>query len=75
MDYIDYGGIEHSLEQFQDTFDGAYFDDHELGRALKSGLRGYDLIPALLRDFKVWQTCPPDRYKHILYGNILLISS
>ncbi|PVG01671.1 hypothetical protein CPB86DRAFT_812300 [Serendipita vermifera] len=65
LDYIDYEGINCSLEQFQDCFTGAFFGAYELGSALKRGLRGNDLIPALLRDFNVWQTCPTDRWVKI----------
>ncbi|PVG01681.1 hypothetical protein CPB86DRAFT_83551 [Serendipita vermifera] len=60
--WIDYEGIECSLKQFQDDFTGAWSGAYELGEALQSGLRGNDLIPPLLRDFNVWQTCPPDRW-------------
>lgn len=62
VDFIDYEGIDCSLQQFQDDFSGAFFGPYDLGSALKSGLRGNDLIPALLSDFNVWQACPPDRW-------------
>jgi hypothetical protein len=60
---LDYEGIERSLQTVQDDFVGAFVGAHKLVSALKAGLRGKDLIPALLRDFNVWQTCPPDRYE------------
>ncbi|PVG01680.1 hypothetical protein CPB86DRAFT_83534 [Serendipita vermifera] len=62
---ICYGGIERALDQFQDHFFSGFEGASELGRALQSGMRGNDLIPALLGDFKVWQTCPPDRWVKI----------
>ncbi|PVG01676.1 hypothetical protein CPB86DRAFT_823596 [Serendipita vermifera] len=65
LDIINYEGIDCALDQFQDFFSGAFFGAYELGSALKGGLRGNDLIPALLRDFCVWQTCPPDRWLSI----------
>jgi hypothetical protein len=65
---IDYEGIDRSLQQWQYDFDGAFSGAWELGRALKNGLRGNDLILALFRDFKVWQVCPPDRYKHNFFA-------
>lgn len=60
LNWVDYGGITKDFHQFQDYFwiDDAFY----LGQALKSGLRGKDLIPALLRDFSVWQTCPTNRW-------------
>ncbi|CAG8701893.1 15292_t:CDS:2, partial [Acaulospora colombiana] len=57
---ISYGGIERCLEQFHDHFSTGFGRASELGRALEAGTRGNDLIPALLNDFNVWQTCPPD---------------
>jgi hypothetical protein len=60
---LEYEGIERSLQTVQDDFVGAFVGAHKLVSALKAGLRGKDLIPALLRDFNVWQTCPPDRYE------------
>ncbi|PVF98442.1 hypothetical protein CPB86DRAFT_361019 [Serendipita vermifera] len=54
-------GIAATLDQWQDYFSGAFRPKHIIP-ALNSGLRGNDLIPALLRDFKVWQTCPTDRW-------------
>ncbi|PVG01673.1 hypothetical protein CPB86DRAFT_871077 [Serendipita vermifera] len=62
LDRIDYEGIDLALDQWQDTFWRTFSGAYELGRALKGGLRGNDLIPALLHDFCVWQTCPPDRW-------------
>ncbi|CAG8648542.1 4255_t:CDS:10, partial [Acaulospora colombiana] len=60
LEEIDYEGIDLTLDQWQDTFCRVFTGANELGRALKCGRRGNDLIPALLRDFNVWQTCPAD---------------
>ncbi|PVG01677.1 hypothetical protein CPB86DRAFT_83410 [Serendipita vermifera] len=65
LDGIEYEGINFAINQWQDTFYPAFTGAHHLGRALKNGLRGNDLIPALLNDFCVWQTCPPDRWVSI----------
>jgi hypothetical protein len=62
LDWVDYEGIEKKFEQFQDYFYPNDMIAFHLGQALGSGLRGNDLIPALLRDFEVWQACPTDRY-------------
>jgi hypothetical protein len=72
---IDYEGIESTLcpskddygaevddDRFQAEFEGGFTGAVDLSRALVSGLRGEELIPALLCDFNVWQTCPSDRY-------------
>jgi hypothetical protein len=56
--------------KYQDFFEDGFDDAFHLSRALKSGLRGNELIPALLDDFRVWQTCPPDRYAPILQNGI-----
>jgi hypothetical protein len=59
---LTYEGIELAHDgQFQSHFEFAFVEALELGQALERGMRGNDLIPALLRDFKVWQTCPTDR--------------
>jgi hypothetical protein len=63
---IDYEGIEDTHAQCQDNFIEGFSGAYELGIALQAGLRGKDLIPALLRDFQVWQTCPADRYAYAL---------
>jgi hypothetical protein len=60
---IDYEGIDLTLCDFQGDFSRAYLGPWKLCRALKDGLRGNDLIPALLQDFNVWQTCPTDGYE------------
>ncbi|PVF91196.1 hypothetical protein CPB86DRAFT_719915 [Serendipita vermifera] len=65
LDSIEYEGINFACNQWQDTFCSAFTRAHDLGRVLKNGLRGNDLIPALLNDFCVWQTCPPDRWVSI----------
>ncbi|PVG01674.1 hypothetical protein CPB86DRAFT_83415 [Serendipita vermifera] len=65
LDGIEYEGINFACDQWQDTFYSAFTGAHDLDRALKNGLRGNDLIPALLNDFCVWQTCPPDRWVNI----------
>ncbi|PVG01672.1 hypothetical protein CPB86DRAFT_812301 [Serendipita vermifera] len=63
MPFVKYEGIESALfEHFQDEYSAAFSDAHKLALALENGLRGNDLIPALLRDFRVWQTCPSDRW-------------
>jgi hypothetical protein len=59
---IKYEGIEESHDGgVQSCFGWIWGSATELGRDLKSGLRGNDLISGLLRDFKVWQTSPTDR--------------
>ncbi|PVF91194.1 hypothetical protein CPB86DRAFT_792216, partial [Serendipita vermifera] len=63
LDIIDYEGIDWILiDQLQDVFQNAFNGAFALSEALEDGLRGNDLIPALLNDFRVWQTCPPDRW-------------
>jgi hypothetical protein len=62
LPWIDYEGIDLTYtEMHQMFFEDGVKDTFHLRRALKSGLRGNDLIPALLDDFAVWQACPPDR--------------
>ncbi|PVF90917.1 hypothetical protein CPB86DRAFT_803204 [Serendipita vermifera] len=64
LDIIDYEGINWVIiNQLQDSFHEVFLGAYELGEALENGLRGNDLIPALLNDFLVWQTCPPDTYE------------
>ncbi|PVF91000.1 hypothetical protein CPB86DRAFT_878739 [Serendipita vermifera] len=63
LPWIDYEGIELALNgRYQDYFIDGLRDTFHLNEALKSGLRGRNLIPALMEDFHVWQTCPPDRW-------------
>jgi hypothetical protein len=62
LPWIDYEGIELTLAGGSQDFFDASVDPISLHRALESGLRGEDLIPALLDDFRVWQTCPADEY-------------
>jgi hypothetical protein len=57
-----YDAEEVDDDRFQDVFEGGFTGAVDLSRALVSGLGGEELIPELLRDFNVWQTCPPDRY-------------
>ncbi|KAH8831829.1 hypothetical protein DL96DRAFT_1589130 [Flagelloscypha sp. PMI_526] len=72
---LDYGLMKHMNGQFQDTFlqnclvDGALetlcLDEApNLSRALSSGLRGRDLVPALFIDFQVWIFESPDIWPH-----------
>ncbi|PVF98446.1 hypothetical protein CPB86DRAFT_814818 [Serendipita vermifera] len=60
---IRYGGIEYAFDgQYQTCFQHDYIRPRWLGYALRMGERKYDLIPPLLYDFNVWQTCPTDRW-------------
>lgn len=65
LEFIDYEGMFYSHTEYQEWFSDGFSGAYDLGRALKNGLRGNDLIPALLRDFNVWQTCPTDRYEYL----------
>jgi hypothetical protein len=72
LPWIDYEGIDLThTEMYQKFFEDRVKDAFHLRRALKSGLRGNDLVPALLDDFHVWQTCPPDRYAFRLRAEIV----
>ncbi|GJE88835.1 F-box protein [Phanerochaete sordida] len=57
---IDYQGIEASLEQWQDFFMPCRRGSKHVAQAIEAGLRGADLIPAILRDCRAWMFMRPD---------------
>lgn len=60
LPYIQYGGIEAIWDQWVGGFNLAWTSAKNLTKALSSGLRGPDLVPALYDDFLIWQCAPPD---------------
>lgn len=59
FDNIDYGGIKGREEQAY-LFPGRWRSPSSLQRALEKGLRGADLVPAVMRDVKAWLFMRPD---------------
>lgn len=57
---LDYGGIQKSLEQWQSFYMPCRRGTKHVSRAIDAGLRGANLIPALLRDCRVWMFMRPD---------------
>ncbi|KDQ19418.1 hypothetical protein BOTBODRAFT_439102 [Botryobasidium botryosum FD-172 SS1] len=57
---IKYGGIEKTWERTQDFFLPALQGSKHVRRAILEGLRGADLLPALMRDFGCWMCVRPD---------------
>ncbi|GJE88814.1 hypothetical protein PsYK624_049010 [Phanerochaete sordida] len=57
---IDYDGIEASLNQWQSHFIACRVGSTHLAHAMDTGLRGADLIPALLQDCRAWMFMRPD---------------
>ena len=62
---LDYDGIEASLKQWQTHFWPCRRGAEHVTRDIEAGLRGADLIPALLRDCRAWMFMRPDRCAHI----------
>ena len=60
---IEYDGIEDSLQQCQDfVFPGCWKNSHYTALAIDAGLRGKKLLPALMRDSRVWMFMRPNEY-------------
>ena len=59
---IDYDGIEDTVEQWQDHFIPGRRGAKHLAKAIVAGLRGAELIPAVLRDCRAWMFMRPDTY-------------
>ncbi|EKM51758.1 uncharacterized protein PHACADRAFT_262086 [Phanerochaete carnosa HHB-10118-sp] len=57
---IDYDGIEASLNQWQSHFIACRRGSKHLAHAINTGLRGADLIPAILQDCRAWMFMRPD---------------
>ncbi|KAI0338961.1 hypothetical protein BDW22DRAFT_1362297 [Trametopsis cervina] len=57
---INYDGIEATLEQWQSFFIPARRGTKHLARAIDAGLRGKELLPAILQDCRVWMFMRPD---------------
>ena len=60
-DAIDYDGIQESLQQCQDwLYPGCWRNPDHLARAIEEGLRGEELVPAVMRDVRAWMFVRPD---------------
>lgn len=57
---INYDGIESSLNQWQSCFIFCRRGVKHLSGAIAAGLRGKELIPALLQDCRAWMFMRPD---------------
>lgn len=57
---IDYDGIEASLKQWQSHFMPCRRGSKHLAGSIKAGLRGGNLIPAILQDCRAWMFMRPD---------------
>ncbi|KAI0795361.1 hypothetical protein BC629DRAFT_1262457, partial [Irpex lacteus] len=57
---VDYAGTEASLDQWQSFFTPCRRGVEHIKQAIKDGLRGKDLIPAILRDCRAWMFMRPD---------------
>ena len=57
---IDYDGIEATLEQWQVHFAPGRRGSRYIAKGIRAGLRGPDLIPAIMRDFRCWMFMQPD---------------
>ena len=57
---IDYDGIERSLVQWQTHFMPCRKGTKHIAEAIEAGLRGADLLPAVLRDCRGWMFMRPD---------------
>lgn len=58
---LDYAGIEKSLEQWQSHFMPCRRGTKYMSQAIFAGLRGRDLLPAIMRDCRVWMFMRPDK--------------
>ena len=59
---IDYDGIVDTVEQFQSYFSPARRDSQHIAKAIRDGLRGEELLPAIMRDFRCWMFVRPDMW-------------
>lgn len=57
---IDYDGIIETVRQFQSYFHPARQGSKHLARAIRDGLRGSELLPSIMRDFRCWMFVRPD---------------
>ena len=58
---MEYDGIDKSLQQCQDyVFPGCWKDARYTAAAIKAGLRGEGLLPAIMRDSRAWMFMRPD---------------
>lgn len=57
---IDYDDIQSSLVQWQMHFIHCRRGSTHIAQAIEAGLRGQDLLPALLRDSRAWMFMRPD---------------
>ena len=59
---IQYGDIEKTLEHHQIRFLKARKGSKHTSHAISAGLRGTELLPAVLRDFQCWLSMRPDMW-------------
>jgi hypothetical protein len=57
---IDYDGIVDTVEPFQMYFHPARRGSQHIAKAIRDGLRGKELLPAIMRDFRCWMFVRPD---------------
>jgi hypothetical protein len=62
LNSIDYDGITATCVQWQDHFYPARKGVKNIAIAIRNGLRGKQLIPAILRDCRAWMFMRPDMY-------------
>ncbi|KAI0084837.1 hypothetical protein BDY19DRAFT_997400 [Irpex rosettiformis] len=72
---VDYAGIEASLDQWQSFFTPCRKGVKYIRRAIQEGIRGKDLIPAILRDCRAWMFMRPDIWPSPSLGDVGLTFS
>lgn len=61
MSELEYDGIDNSLDKCQDfVFPGCWKNGRHTALAIDAGLRNEKLLPALMRDSRVWMFMRPN---------------